>query len=141
MSPLRDTNQRTDGQQGARQEPSGEEYGYSLESDSGSHQVSCSIHFAHKSWYNLSSVCKKPKVKKNQPSKLLTHSLGRLGIFVYKGGEFGAGWGGGTVKEKLRSIITQQSQTAGRDDEEEQEEVPVATQTTDHQCGRRGPIW
>lgn len=66
----RDTNQRTDGQQGARQEPSGEEYGYSLESDSGSHQ----------------------------------------------------------------------SQTAGRDDEEEQEEVPVATQTTDHQCGRRGPI-
>ncbi|CAH3029555.1 unnamed protein product, partial [Porites evermanni] len=66
----RGTNQHADGQQGAEQEPGGEEYGYSLESDSGSHQ----------------------------------------------------------------------SQTAGRDDEEEQEEVPVATQSTDHQCGRRGPI-
>ena len=84
---------------------------------------------------------KSQKLKKNQSSKLLTHSLGRLGIFVYKGGEFGGCWGGGKVKEKLRSIITPQSQTAGRDDEEEQEEVPVATQSTDHQCGRRGPIW
>lgn len=58
-----------------------------------------------------------------------------------RGAEIGGGWGGGKVKAKLTSIITPQSQTAGRDDEEEQEEVPVATQSTDHQCGRRGPIW
>ena len=125
---LRGSNQHTDGQQGAGHEP-------------GSHQVSCSIPFAHKSWCNLSSVCKKPKVKKHQPSNLLTYSLGRLYIFLYKGAEFGGGWGGGKVKEKLKSIIPPQSQTSGRGDEQVQQEVPVATQTTDHQWGRRERIW
>ena len=139
--PLRGTNQHTDGQQGAGQEPRGEEHIYSLESNSASHQVSCFIHFAHKSWCNLSSVCKKPKVKKHQPSNLLPYSLGRLYIFVYKGAEFGGRWGGGKVKEKLKSIIPPQSQTAGRGDEQVQREVPVATQTTDHQWGRRERIW
>ncbi|CAH3189066.1 unnamed protein product, partial [Porites lobata] len=33
-----------------------------------------------------------------------------------------------------------QSQTAGRGDEQEQQEAPVATQTTDHQWGRRERI-
>ena len=97
--------------------------------------------FAHKSWCNLSSVCKKPKVKKHQPSNLLTYSLGRLYIFLYKGAEFGGGWGGDKVKEKLKSIIPPQSQTSGRGDEQEQQEAPVATQTTDHQWGRRERIW
>lgn len=139
--PLRGTNQHTDGQQGAGHEPRGEEHIYSLESTSGSHQVSCSIPFAHKSCFNLSSVCKKPKVKKHQPSNLLTYSLGRLYIFLYKGAEFGGGWGRGKVKEKLKSIIPPQSQTSGRGDEQEQQEAPVATQTTDHQWGRRERIW
>ena len=50
-------------------------------------------------------------------------------------------WGGDKVKEKLKSIIPPQSQTAGMGDEQEQQEVPVATQTTDHQWGRRERIW